>query len=56
MNEYLHNALETAKKELQSNRQLPGHARRALTRSVASVLSSPSQQWKIGGAMISPDK
>jgi hypothetical protein len=49
--EYLSKALENAKKELKSNRRLTGHGRRESIASLASTPSSPTQQWKAGGAM-----
>jgi hypothetical protein len=54
--EYISKALENAKKELKSNRRFTGHGRRESIGSLASTPSSPSQQWKAGGAMKSPEK
>jgi hypothetical protein len=50
-NEYLAKALENAMKELNSNKRLTGHGRKESMGSSTAVPSSPSQQWKMGGAM-----
>jgi hypothetical protein len=55
-NEYLSKAIEIAMKELNSNRRLIGHGRRESMGSSTAVPSSPSQQWKMGGAMKFPEK
>jgi hypothetical protein len=49
--EYLSKVIETAKKQLHSNRRNTGHGRTDSMGSVASASSSPSEQWKMGGVM-----
>jgi len=48
--------LENAKGELRGGGRLTGHGRKASTGSSTSVPSSPSQTWKMGGAMKFPEQ
>jgi hypothetical protein len=50
-NDYLSKALENAKKEMHSTRRLTGHGRRDSMGSSTSGLPSPSERWKMEGAM-----
>lgn len=54
--EYISQVLENAKGELRGGGRLTGHGRKASTGSSTSVPSSPSQTWKMGGAMKFPEQ